>query len=153
MTEPFVNNKTGQTILALLLLCALPLPAAAASAADVNAKIDSVLSDHEGFAKAFKILQANIDDGTKMAKEYEYPLTVVVDGKEVAFATQEDFVAGYDAMITPAIVATVKKQKYKDLTVSSQGVMFGSGQLWVNEFCLDGEDCQDSSWDISAVNH
>ena len=153
MTEPFVNNKTGQTILALLLLCALPLPAAAASAADVNAKIDSVLSDHEGFAKAFKILQANIDDGTEMAKEYEYPLTVVVDGKEVAFATQEDFVAGYDAMITPAIVATVKKQKYKDLTVSSQGVMFGSGQLWVNEFCLDGEDCQDSSWDISAVNH
>ena len=48
--------------------------AATGSAADVNAKIDSVLSDHEGFAKAFKILQANIDDGTEMAKEEVVPV-------------------------------------------------------------------------------
>jgi len=153
--EKFVNNKTGQVIVAFFLLCALaaPAPASAASVAEVNAQIDSVLSDHEGFAAAFKILQANIGDGAQMAMEYEYPMTIVVDGKEVKFETQEDFVAGYDALITPAIIAAVKKQQYKNLKVTSNGVIFGGGQLTVNEYCLDGEACEDISWDISAVNH
>jgi hypothetical protein len=149
-----VKNRLVSAFFApLVIFAALSLPASAKSVKDVNAQIDNVLGDHEGFAGAFKVLQANIADGARMAMEYTYPMTVVVDGKDVVFATQDDFVAGYNAIVTPAVVAVVRKQDYKNVTVTSKGIMFGSGQLWVNAYCLDGEACEDVSWDISAINH
>jgi len=143
--------------LAAFFVCAaLSQPAYAQSVGAVNAHIDSIMKvDHAGFLAAFKFLQLNIADGSKIAQEIdEYPVTITVDGQERTFATYEDLLAVYDQIITPEVIKVVKKQKYKDLkVVSKKGIMFGSGQLWVNAFCIDGENCTGTSWDISAVNH
>ena len=73
-------NKNRRPILATVLLCdALSVPASATSVNEVDAQIDSVLSDHAGFAEAFKVLQADIADGTRMAMEFEYPLITTVN--------------------------------------------------------------------------
>ncbi len=148
--------KTGiwRPLAAFVVCAALSQPAYAQSAGAVNAHIDSLLGgDHAGFLAAFKFLQLNIADGSKIAQEYEYPVTIAVDGKERIFATYEDLLAAYDQIITPTVIKVVKLQKYKDLKISSKGVTFGSGQLWVNAFCVDGEACTGTSWEISAVNH
>ncbi|MEP6564003.1 MAG: hypothetical protein ABJB10_02625 [Mesorhizobium sp.] len=148
--------KTGiWRLLASFVVCAaLSQAASAQSVGAVNAQIDSLLKvDHAGFLAAFKMLQANIADGSKMAQEYEYPVTITVDGKERIFAAYEDFLAAYAQIVTPAVIKVVKLQKYKDLKVSNKGVTFGSGQLRVNAFCVDGEACTGISWEISAVNH
>jgi hypothetical protein len=149
--------KTGiwRPLAAFFVCAALSQPAYAQSVGAVNAHIDSLLKvDHAGFLAAFKFLQLNIADGTKIGQEFdEYPVTITVDGKERIFATYEDLLAVYDQIITPAVIKVVKQQKYKDLKVSSKGIMFGSGQLWVNAFCVNGENCTGISWDISVVNH
>lgn len=141
--------------LAAFFVCAaLSQPANAQSVGAVNAHIDSLLKvDHTGFLAAFKFLQLNIADGTKIGQEYEYPVTITVDGKEQIFATYEDLLPVYNQIVTPAVIKVVKQQKYKDLKVSGKGIMFGKGQLWVNAFCVDGEACTGTSWEISVINH
>jgi hypothetical protein len=149
--------KTGiwKPLAAFFVCAALSQPAYAQSVGAVNAHIDSLLKvDHAGFLAAFKFLQLNIADGSKIAQRYgDYPVTITVDGKERVFATYEELVAGYAQIITPAVIKVVKNQKYKDLKVSKKGISFGSGQLWVNAFCADGEACTEISWDISVINH
>ena len=149
-------GRIWRPLAAFFVCAALSQPAYAQSVGAVNAHIDSIMKvDHAGFLAAFKFLQLNIADGSKIAQEIdEYPVTITVDGQERTFATYEDLLAVYDQIITPEVIKVVKKQKYKDLkVVSKKGIMFGSGQLWVNAFCIDGENCTGTSWDISAVNH
>ena len=148
-----MNHGTGLFLAPFAIVVALSLPAAAQSVKDVNAQIEKLLGDADGFASEFKILQANIGDGARMAGEVEeYPITITVDGKDVSFASAADFVAGYDALVTPKVIAAVKQQNYKDLLVTAKGVMFGRGELWMNAYCLDGENCDGISWEISAIN-
>jgi hypothetical protein len=143
--------------LAAFFVCAaLSQPAYAQSVGAVNAHIDSLLGgDHAGFLAAFKFLQLNIADGTKIGQEYEYPVSITVDGKQRIFATYEDLLASYDQIITPAVIKVVKQQKYNDLKVSHKGITFGSGQLWMNAFCVDDDEAcaEGTSWEISVVNH
>ena len=147
-------GRIWRPLAALFVCAALSQPVYAQSVGAVNAQIDSLLGgDHAGFLAAFKFLQLNIADGSKMGQEYEYPVTISVDGKDHIFASYEDLLAAYDQIITPAVIKVVKLQKYKDLKVSGKGITFGSGQLWVNAFCVDGENCTGTSWEISAINH
>lgn len=148
--------KTGiwRPLAALVVCAALSQAAYGQSVSAVNAKIDSLVgADHAGFLAAFKKLQINIADGSKIVQEYDYPVTIAVDGKERMFAKYEDLLAAYDQIVTPAVIKVVKMQKYRDLKVSKKGVTFGSGQLLVNAFCVDGEACTSTSWELSAVNH
>jgi hypothetical protein len=148
------ENRSWSLFRAFVVCVAVSHPSYAQSVAAVNAHIDKLLeTDHARFAAAFKMLQLNIAGGTKLAQEYEYPVTITIDGNERVFDTYEDFLAVYGQIVTPAIVKVVKLQKYKDLKVSSKGVMFGTGQLWVSAFCETGEACTGISWEISAVNH
>jgi hypothetical protein len=140
-------------LLSLALGAALGLPAQAQSVAAVDARIDAALNDHAGFADAFKLLQSEIGNGARIAEGHEYPVTITVDGRDMIFETMGDLVGAYDQIVTPAIVAAVKKQKYEELQVNSPGLMFGSGALWVNAYCVDGEVCDGVSWEISAINH
>jgi hypothetical protein len=47
------------------------------------------------------------------------------------------FVAAYDRIVTPAIAQAVTAQKYDEMLVSQQGLMFGSGEVWINGVCAD----------------
>ena len=149
-----MKNKIRYALWACAMLSmSLPVAAQAQTVAAVNAKLDSLLGDHTGFAEEFKNLQQNIADGETFAQEYEFPVKITVDGTDVSFDMPRAFADAYNTIVTPEIVDVVKNQKYKDLMVSSDGVMFGSGQLWIAAYCLDGENCTSISWGIAAINH
>ena len=60
-----------------------------------------------------------------------------IHGKETVIKSAKAFVQHYDAIVTPEIAKAVTEQKYEDLFVNSQGVMFGDGQVWVYGICHD----------------
>jgi len=62
---------------------------------------------------------------------------VAINGHKTAIRSAEAFLKNYDAIMTPAIIGVIKAQKYEDLFVNDQGVMFGRGEAWVDGICLD----------------
>lgn len=118
---------------------------AAAPAADtagdkaIDDRIDAVLGDHTQYRTAFAQLQQAVaaKDAAAVAALVGYPLNATIDGKKTAIKNAEAFVAQYDKIVTPAIADVIVKQKYAELMVNAQGVMFGSGQAWLNGVCKD----------------
>lgn len=126
-------------ILAAVAIAALAGPAFAQTADDVSGAIDNVLGDHREFERAFVSIQAAVqeEDAAALAEWVAYPLTARIDGDELTVEDADDFVAQYDAIIAPEIADVVANQKYEELFVNDQGVMFGSGQLWISGICSD----------------
>jgi hypothetical protein len=48
-----------------------------------------------------------------------------------------EFQRNYEKIITPAVVKAVSEQDFGKVFVNQQGVMIGSGQVWLNGQCLD----------------
>lgn len=119
--------------------------ATAAPAADaagdqaINDSIDNVLGDHTQYQAAIAQLQRAVaaKDAAAVAALVDYPFTATIDGKKTAIKNADAFVAQYDKIVTPAIADAIVKQKYAELMVSGKGVMFGSGEVWLNGVCKD----------------
>ena len=80
----------------------------------------------------------------------DYPFEATLDGRKTAIKDRADFVRNYDQIITPAIAGVVKAQKYSELMVNGQGVMFGSGETWINGVCKQGSaNC--SEFEVKVV--
>ena len=125
---------------------------AATSAADqaVNDSIDSNLGDHTRYRAVIQDLQAAVaaDDAAKVASLVRYPISVDIGGKDTTLKTEQDFVARYQEFMTPDIRKAIVETKYGDLFVNYKGVMFGSGQAWINGLCKD-EQCK--AFDVKVV--
>jgi hypothetical protein len=127
-------------IFAVLAFWALSiLPAAAQTAADVNASIDNVLGDHTPYGETFAAIQAAVaaDDAEALAEWVAYPFNVTVDGEDYSFDGPDGFVEHYEGIVTPEVRQAVIDQKYGDLFVNTEGVMFGNGQMWLDGICKD----------------
>jgi hypothetical protein len=124
---------------AIILSAVLPVAALAQSEQAVNTSIDNVLGDHALYQKTIEALQQGVKDhdAKAVAALVSYPITVKVKGTEKTIETADEFVANYDAIVTPEIADAVTKQKYADLFVNYQGVMLGNGEVWVNGVCKD----------------
>jgi len=112
----------------------------------INASIDSALGDHDKYETVINAYQKAVAEGDPMAVAtlVDYPFEATLDGKKTAIKDRADFVKNYDQIITPAIAGVVKAQKYSELMVNSQGVMFGSGETWINGICKKGSaDCSE----------
>lgn len=132
--------KGGRGVaLGTMLAVLLGTPALAASAADVNARIDNVLGNSKRYEASINAFQQAVVAGNKedVAAFVRYPIRVAVDGQKTVIRSPKAFVERYDAIMTPAIVGAIKNQSYGDLFVNDQGVMFGNGQAWLNAVCLD----------------
>ncbi len=128
----------------VLAVCAAALMtpfslAAFAQDAKTNKAIDDALGDHAQYETAIKSLQQGVKDkdAKAVAALVDYPISVKIDGKDMEIKSEKDFVAHYDAIFTPAIAKVVEDQKYEDLFVNYQGIMFGDGQVWINGICKD----------------
>ncbi|BCH31066.1 hypothetical protein MesoLjLc_29960 [Mesorhizobium sp. L-8-10] len=110
-----------------------------AAADDTNKSIDDLLGDHTVYQAAISALQKGVTahDAAAVAALVRYPISVAVKGKKMAIKSPKDFIAHYDAIMTPEISKAVTDQKYADLMVNSQGIMFGNGQVWINGICKD----------------
>lgn len=121
-----------------------PAPAPAQTATDdptaVNQAIDDMLGDHERYRTVILQFQKAVadKDAATVASLVDYPFTATIDGKQIKIADRQAFVRQYDKIVTPAIASTITQQKYSQLMVNYKGVMFGSGEAWINGICKDG---------------
>lgn len=119
---------------------------AAPDAAAVDAAIDKILGDHTKYQAVINGYQKAVAEGDRegVAALVDYPLAATIDGKQTSIKNSADFVRNYDKIITPAIAGVIKAQKYSELMVNGKGVMFGSGETWINGICKKGSaDCSE----------
>lgn len=107
--------------------------------ADVDQAIDTLLGDHKAYRDVFERVQAAVKSGDKpgLAALVRYPLKVQTGGKPRTIRNADEFVASWDALVTPEVVRVVSEQRYRDLFVNWQGLMLGDGQVWINGVCRD----------------
>ena len=122
--------------------------------AAVNASIDKVLGDHARYQRVIKAYQKAVGDGDKaaVAALVDYPIKVDIDGSKTTVRDAAAFMRDYDKIITPAIAGAIEAQKYSELMVNGQGVMFGSGETWINGVCKKGRaDCSEFEVKVVAI--
>jgi hypothetical protein len=128
-------------------------PAKEESAA-IDASIDSVLGDHTRYRAVIEAYRQAIIDGDKpaVAALVKYPLRVDIGGRKTTISDASAFVRDYDKIITADIARTIEAQKYSELMVNGQGVMFGSGETWINGVCKEGSaDCSEFEVKVVAI--
>jgi len=118
-----------QTALLAALLCVLPAswPVFAQSDAETSKTLDTLFGDHVAYQDFLAALQKAVAAGAKpvVAEMISYPLKTKVAGKATTLKDAKDFIAHYDAIVTPRIAAAVKAQTYAKLFANAQGVMIG----------------------------
>ena len=133
--------------------CAAPALAVADPSA-TNGAIDQAFGDHAKYEAVILSFQKAVaaHDAAAVAELVSYPIVVSVNGRKSTIQSAKAFIAAYDAIMTPDIVAAVTTQKYEDLFVTSHGVMFGNGQVWVNGVCKD-EACKRLDVKVITIQH
>lgn len=105
----------------------------------VTKDIESILGGnaHE-YKSVFLALQKAVAAGDKdaVAQMILYPLEGAIDGKQT-IQDAGQFVRDYDKIVTPAIADAIARQKFADVMVNKNGIMFGNGQAWLTGICED----------------
>lgn len=118
----------------------------------VIADIESILGGNaDEYKSAFLALQKAVAAGDKdaVAKMILYPLDGAIDGKQT-IRDAGQFVREYDRIVTPAIADAVARQKFADLMVNKNGLMFGNGQVWLTGICED-DACEKQSIMVTTL--
>lgn len=133
----FVLAALAMSVSAGLLPCGVAL----AQSSAVNQAIDAAFGDHAKYEAAITALQKAVSahDAARVAALVRYPIGVKIHGKKTVIKSAKAFVQHYDAIVTPAIAKAVTEQKYEDLFVNYQGIMFGNGEVWMNGICRDNQ--------------
>lgn len=140
--------------LAALALTVLVAPAFAQSEEDVMAQIESLHGKSVEFGEAFGQLQDAFlfGDPTTIADLGSYPFEVAANGELYDIFTPDDFITNFDVLLTQDTIDALSSQDYADLIVTSEGVGFGAGVLWMSLVCTD-DSCSDSYWGITRINN
>ena len=104
------------------------------------------------YRQAFDAIQQAVAEGdaTAFADWVSYPIEVVADGEPMVIGDTAQFTDYYEAIVTPEIAQAVADQSFNELFVSSEGAMFGDGQVWMSEVCLD-DACSNSEVKIITI--
>lgn len=140
--------------LAALGLAVLAMPAFAQSEEDVLDRIETLHGQSVEFGEAFAMLQDAFlfgDPGT-FADLAFYPLEVSANGEVYDVLEPEDLVRNFDALLTAETQAALASQDFDDLIVTSEGVGFADGAVWMSLVCLD-DACSTVEWGIIAINN
>lgn len=140
----------------LALLAVLgTMPAAwAQSEEDVAANIEAVQGDSDGFFELFGLLQDAMmfGDPVTIAANVAYPITIDANGETYDVLAEQDLVDNFDTLVSPQAQEAIRTQDVADLIVTSEGVGFGSGEVWVANIC-DDDACSQTHWGITAINN
>ena len=134
-------------------LVSTPL-ALAQSEEDVMANIENIHGDAEGFFEVFGGLQDAMlfDNPAAIADYVLFPITIDANGETYDVLEQQDLVDNLDTLIQDAPREAIRTQDVADLIVTSEGVGFGDGAVWVSNVCLD-DACAETQWGIIAINN
>lgn len=132
----------------------LVAPAFAQSEEDVLAQIENLHGQSEAFSEVFGQLQDAFlfDDPTSIANLAFYPLTVRANGEVYDILEAQDLVDNFDSLLTQDTLDGLASQDFGDLIVTSDGVGFANGALWMSLVC-DDDACADASWGIISINN
>ena len=128
--------------------------ASAGAEKTIDDAIDTLLGDHAKYQEVINAYQKGVAERDKeaVAALIDYPFSATIDGKRVSIKNAADFVRNYDKIVTSAIAGVVKAQKYSELMVNGKGVMFGSGETWINGICKKGSaDCSEFEVKVVAI--
>ena len=120
----------------------------------VSDAIDSSLGDHQRYRPVIDAFQAAVaaNDAARVATLVHYPIGVDIDGKPVVLKNEQEFVARYAQFMTPDIRDAIVATQYADLFVNYKGIMFGSGQAWINGICKD-DRCKAFEAKVVTLQH
>ncbi len=127
--------------------------AAEAEASATDARLDQLFGEHAAFHAFLDELKVAVaaDDRPKVAGLVSYPLRTRIEGHAVRLRTPEDFLAHYDALISPATRSRIAAQTYAGLFANGHGAMIGDGQVWFASVCPD-PTCTSRSVRIIGLN-
>lgn len=139
---------------AAFALTLIAVPAFAQSEEDIMAQIENIHGDSMGFGEAFSILQDSFlfDDPAAFAELGLYPLTVNANGEAYDILEPQDLVDNFDSLLTPETQSALGGQDFDDLIVTSEGVGFANGALWMSNICYD-DSCSQTFWAIISINN
>ena len=142
------------SLLPAIALLSLATPVLAQTQEEVIDRIETIHGDSDLFLEAFDNLQQAFADGDLelIAGMGLYPMHVRVGEDEYEVESAEDYLAGADASVTPELQELVANQDIANLIVSSEGVGFDEGALWMTNVCLDNA-CAETRWGILAINN
>jgi hypothetical protein len=143
------------TVVIAALACAgLAAPAFAQSEEDVMEQIENLHGMSVEFGEAFAQIQDAFlfDDPTSIAELGLYPLEVAANGEVYDILEAQDLVDNFDSLLTEQTLAALASQDYADLIVTSEGVGWGDGVLWMTLACLD-DSCAEAQWGIIRINN
>lgn len=143
--------------LASLTFALLAFPATAVlaqSEEDILSRIETIHGDADGFFQLYSEMQdaVMLGDPTDLAYAVFYPMTIEVEGETYDVADEADFIDNFDLFVSEVALDTILNQDVSDLIVTSEGVGFGNGAVWVSNVCLD-DACAETAWGIIAINN
>lgn len=141
-------------IAAVTLSLALTAPVLAQSEEDVMTRIENIHGDSVGFGEAFGLMQDAFlfGDPITIADLAEYPLTISANGEVYDILEPQDLVDNFDTLLTQETIDGLSSQDFDDLIVTSEGVGFANGALWMTNICTD-DSCAETYWAIIAINN
>lgn len=146
--------RLNALIAATLAVAVLTAPVHAQSEEDVIAQIETIHGDFEGFSEAFARMQDAFlfGDPTTIADMGSYPLVVSANGEVYDILEPQDLVDNFDTLLTQDTIDGLSSQDFADLIVTSEGVGFANGALWMSNLCYD-DACNKTAWAIIAINN
>ncbi|MHA6688883.1 hypothetical protein [Devosia sp. A449] len=143
--------RLTQIAVAFVLVTA---PALAQSEEAILAQIESLHGDSTAFGEAFSTLQDAFlfDNPAALADLVFYPLDVEANGELYEITEPQELIDNFDTLLTPDTISALSSQDFSDLIVTSDGVGFGNGALWMTLVCLD-VSCADTQWGIIRINN
>ncbi|QNR97676.1 hypothetical protein ICJ04_01795 [Stenotrophomonas sp. 169] len=116
-----------------------PADAAAQDAGQARTRIERVLGDADSYERVFKALQQGVasEDRAAVATLMRYPLRVETAAGKREIADAAAFQRDYAQIITTPVAQAIAAQSFDTVFANQQGVMIGSGQVWLNGTCVD----------------
>lgn len=129
-------------------------PAWAQSEEDVSRQIETLHGMSEEFGATFGRLQDAFlfGDPAGIADLGEYPLPVQANGEAYDLLEAQDLVDNFDTLLTVETQQALASQDFDDLIVTSDGVGFANGALWMSLLCAD-DSCSNAYWAITSINN
>jgi hypothetical protein len=121
---------------------------------EVDTRIDTILKNHVPYEAAYVDIRAALESNNPdaLAEYITFGTPFLLNGKRVTLKDAAEFKARIGEFFNDKVKKAVEAQTYETLFVNADGVMFGTGQLWLHGICPD-EACATFTVKVSAFNN
>lgn len=136
-----------------LFLAVSPLPAFADDDEVVASQIEDMHGGLTDFNDAFGAVTTAMAENNvqRLAAYSEYPLLVHNGDNTYNVESGDDFADNIQDYLTEDTRQIIANQRYENLFVNGDGVMFGDGAMWMARAC-DNDDCSEGHWFIKSIS-